>query len=428
MKKTILSVSLIFLFLARAVAAVTDGAETNTAFPAADGADEAKRSTSIIVKKRSEPVQTGGVTLGSFLFIPSITLTEYHDDNIYATETNRRSDEVTAITPNFNLKSRWSRHRLDVNAGMDLTRYADYTSENTNDYWLGLSGRYDFSARQNVFAGLNYSREHEDRASPDAISGDTPTKYDDYRAHLGHSFTTGNHRTRLAYTFNRLDFKDVTSTGGVIDNNDRDRTEQAIGARYSYKYSPVMALYVEGIVDNRQYDITPDYSGNDRNSDGYRYSAGMEYAGQTNRLKIFAGVLGRDYQSAVFNDQSAFDFGLDYVWHISAQSRLMLQGGRSIEETTFNNSSGYLMTNASVSLQIGIQEDKNIVLNAGKSAAAYYEIDRNDDYYDYSLGYNQQLLANLRAGIEFRRTQRNSNVAANDYIINQIFLRVSGVM
>lgn len=411
--------------LAAAASATMD---EDSAFPPESESGAVKHSTAVIVKKRAAPTQEKGIKAGTFLFIPSVALTEYHDDNIYATETNMKNDDITVISPNFKLVSRWDRHKLDFNAGMDLSRYADFTSENTSDYWLGATGRYDFSAHQNVFGGLNFSREHEDRASPDATAGDTPTRYDDYLAHIGHAYTSGNHRSRIAYTVNRLDFNDVTSPVGVIDNNDRDRVEQALGLRYLYTYSAVMALYLEGVADKREYDITPDYNGNDRNSDGYRYSVGMEYAGAENLLKLFIGRLGRDYQSQFFEDQAELDFGLNYSRTLGPASKFVIQSGRSIEETTFNNSSGYLMTNASLALHLGITTGKSIILNAGKSTADYYGIVRTDDYFDYGLGYNQQLLDNLSLSFELRRSERDSNVAGNDFKINQVFLRISGTI
>ena len=418
------------VMLAACIPAVSDvfAQEAESAFPISSDTDLTRRSSVVIVKKRDEQIQSKGIAVGSFLLIPAISLTEYHDDNVYAAETNTHPDYVTVISPTFNLNSQWSKHKLDINAGMDLLRYADLTNENVDDYWAGISGRYDFSAKQNVFGGVNYTRDHEDRASPDAVSGDTPTTFDDYLAHVGHAFVGGRHRTRVAYTVNKLDFQNVTGSSGIIDNSDRDRTEQALGLRYLYKYTPVTALFVEAVVDKRAYDQTPDFAGNDRNSDGYRYSLGMEHVGTTSVLRIFAGSLGRDYQSAVFENQSAFDFGLDYTWNFGAASKLVVHGGRAIEETTFDNSSGYLMTDASVRMQVGISPGKSLNLSAIKSTADYYGIDRTDDYTDYSLGYSQQLLANLLVSLDLRRSKRDSNVAGSDFTINQIILRISGVI
>lgn len=382
----------------------------------------------IVVRKRIKPTQRQGVVVGSFLFVPSLALTEYHDDNVYATETNKKSDSVTVITPNFDLRSRWRKHKLDVNAGMEISRYADLTSENTQDYWFGMSGRYDFSARQNVFGGFNFSREHEDRASPDAAAGDTPTKYDDYTAHIGHAFASGNSHTRIAYTVHRLNFENVTSPSGVIDNSDRDRTEQAIGLRYLHKYSGTMALFVDGVVDKREYNVTPDFSGNDRNSDGYRYSLGFEYIGGASVLKMFAGTLARNYQSSLFENQSAFDFGLNYSWRFTGLSHLSIRSSRHIEETTFDNSSGYLLTNVSARLRLGISPTKAFHVIAATSNADYYGITRNDDYYDYSLGYSENVLKNLQVSFDLRRSERDSNIAGSDFKINQIILRVIGTI
>lgn len=390
--------------------------------------DLTKRNTIVIIRKRSEESASKGVELGSFVFSPSLSLTEFHDDNIYATDTNEQDDFVTVIAPAFNLKSKWNEHRLDFGAGLELARYKDFTDENTEDYWLDVSGRYDFSKKQNVFGGFNYSREHEARTSPDAESGDTPTEYYDTLANFGYAYNSGNHRTRLAYTVNQLDFKNVTTSTGVIDNSDRDRTEQAIGLRYLYKTTQASAIYIEGVADSRDYDHTPDSTGNYRDSDGYQYSLGGEFVGSTTLTKLFIGSLTRDYQSADFEDETEFDFGLYYSWKFAAASKMVVKSGRAIEETTFDNSPGYLMTDSSIRLLFGLGVGKLLTLGAIATTADYYGIDRKDDYYDYSIGYDQQIVDNLQFSIDLNHGERNSSVDSSDYKINQIFLRITGAL
>lgn len=423
---------IIFYLLTSALSlTLSGGAFGQEAEPAAlpgSDIDLAKRKSLVIVRKRAEEAESKGIELGSFLFTPAIAFTEYYDDNIFATETNQQDDFITVITPSFNLKSRWAMHRLEMAAGLEVSRYADLANENTNNYWANVSGQYDFSRQQNVFGGFAYTRDHEDRASPDTEAGDKPTKFDDYLAHLGYAFKTNNHHGRIVYTANQLDYQNVTSSGSVIDNSDRDRTEQALGLRYLYKYSPVTAWFVEGVADRRDYDRTPDFSGNDRNSDGYRYSAGVEYLGPASVTKMFIGALGRNYQSASFEDQTEVDFGLNYAWKFYPAGKLVLKGGRAIEETTFNNSSGYLLTDLSAGVFIEVVPGKTVSFEAMASSADYYEIDRQDDYYDYTLGYTQKIIKNLSLGLDLHRGERDSNVAGEDYTINQVYVRISGVI
>lgn len=387
-----------------------------------------KRKSIIVVRKRADKTDSTGIELGTFTFTPGIAVAEYYDDNIYAAQTDEQDDFITVITPSFNLKSKWDMHRFDFGAGLEVSRYADLTNENTNDYWANVSGQFDFSKRQNIFGGIQYARDHEDRASPDAENGDKPTEFDDYLAHIGYAFNTNNHRTRFVYTANQLDYRNVTSSGGVIDNSDRDRTEQAIGLRYLYKYSAVSALYLEAVADRRDYDRTPDFEGNDRNSDGYRYSTGFEFVGPASVVKMFIGGIGRNYQGAVFEDQSEFDFGVYYAWTFATKSKLVLKGGRAIEETTFDNSSGYLLTDASLGLSFGIGAGKTIGLEAASSMAEYYGIDRQDDYYNYTLGYIQEIIKDLLFSVDLRHSERDSNVAGEDFNINQVYLRISAVI
>ena len=387
-----------------------------------------KRKSIIVVRKRVEEVDTKGIAIGGFVFSPAISLTEYYDDNIYATDVNELDDFVTVITPTFDLKSKWDKHAFDLNAGLEVSRYADYTNENTENYWLNISGRYDFTPGQNMFGGIAFMQDHEDRASPDAEAGDFPTRFDEYNANFGYVGAFGNHYFKLALSGTVLDFMDVTSSSGLIDNDDRDRTEQAIGLRYLYKYSPASAMYIEGVLDQRDYDQVPDNDGNDRNSTGYRYAAGFEWVTVASVTKLFVGGLGRDYDSSAFEDPSETDFGLSYIWKFTSSSSLTLQVKRSIDETTFNNSPGYLMTDGSVTLNFAVGAGKSLSFDVIAATADYYGIQRQDDYFNYAVGYAQQIVDNLTFGVDLHRSERDSDISGEDYTINQVFLRIKGVI
>lgn len=182
--------------------------------------------------QREAPSDAGQeVRLGSFIVGGGLTLSELYDDNIYATESAEVGDYVTIVTPELYLESDWERHRLRVEGGAEIGRYAGNDGEDYEDAWIGADGKYDISKDSKVFGGGRINREHEDRESPDDVNGTEPTTFARVQGHVGVAHKIERTSVRVGVTSERLDFEDVARTGGVINNDDRDRTMYEAGGR-----------------------------------------------------------------------------------------------------------------------------------------------------------------------------------------------------
>lgn len=387
-----------------------------------------KRKTIVIVKKRSDKIEKKGVTLGSFTLSPEITVTEYYDDNVYASQTATKDDLVTMISPNLSLTSNWKEHALVLEAGLEVTRYADLVAENTNDAWINMRGKYQLNKDHDFRLGLAYTRDHEDRASPDTIAGSEPTRFDDTTANLGYTTHQGNHFFKLIFNVSDLDFYDVNSSLGILDNDDRDRSDKTTGLRYLYKYAPGGAVFISGVYDSRDYDQTLDNEGNDRKSEGYRYSLGVELVSPSTVSKFSLGRISRDYQSIAFERVDETNVSLQHQWKFLTSSNLSISVNRSIEETTIDNSSGYLMTDVATDLNFGLSAKNEINLGATLARVDYYGINRIEDYVTYRIGYGHNLFKNLKFSADLQRAERDSSVSGENYTINQLFLRIKAAL
>ena len=387
-----------------------------------------KRKSIVIVRKRTEQAETRGIELENYVFMPNITFTEYYDDNLFATDSNEKSDWITVVTPTFDLKSNWKQHKFNVDAGFEAVRHSERASENTDNAWLNLNGQYDTSKNGRLFAGYSYMRDHEDRGSVDSEAGDEPTEFDDISIDLGYSGNQGSHYFKIALNSRRLDFDDVGSPLGTIAYNDRDRDDDKIGLRYLFKYSATMAFFVDTETDRRDYRQTPDNEGNDRNSDGLSYAVGFEWVSPGTVGRVFVGQLERDYESSAFEDADETDFGLQLRWKISPVTNLIARSSRSIGETTLDNSPGYLLDNLLLRLNVALSEEKALSFGLIGSTADYFAIDREDDYLDLGVEYSQQLFSNLKFEVELHRAERESNIDGEDYNIDQIFFRINAAI
>jgi hypothetical protein len=401
-----------------------------------EGAVEPKPKDATPPSARVEESAPGKLRLGSFIVYPEVRLTEIYDDNIFATRSGEVGDLVSVLTPSIALKSDWKRHRLNFRAGTELSRYANYHSENTSDYWLDMDGRYDLSGNANVFGGLGYSRNHEDRSSPDDVNGTEPVVYFESSAYAGLFRQFDRFSLRAGGTFERLDFRDVPAIGGsIINNDDRDRDVSTGGARLGYRLDSGAEVFGQASVDTRRYAHTPDDNGTDRNSDGYRLAAGVKRSlGDNASGEFFVGWLKQNYVDPAIPDVSVPDFGARVRWQASPKTSVSTNLSRSLEETTLYDStlmkaaSSYIYTRLRLSAEHQLQPRLSVngLLLAGHSD--YQGLNRTDDLYVAGVGLKYRLTKQVYLEADYRFLNRNSTDAAADYYRNQVFLRLRGLL
>jgi len=381
--------------------------------------------------------QPEGYRLGTFLVQPEAALSGVYDSNIFATRSDEIEDGILVFSPGVEVTSDWERHKLDLDLGGAFGRYASHTDEDYDDYWIDADGRYDFSDSSNVFGGLGFSREHEDRGSPeDSAAGDEPTTYQSRRVHAGTSQNRGKAGLRLGGTYEQLDYDDA----GPLSNEDRNREMLGAGARLSYELHPQYSLYGQGVWDGRIYDERYDDYGFERDSHGYRAGAGVQ-ATFSNRLRgdAYLGYLRQEYEDPRFSTVNELDFAGSLRFRATARTTLSMELDRSLEETTLPDSSGYLYTSLSSSVHYRLTPRMNVNAGLAVAAADYNDVDRTDEYYSARFGMRYYLTPRWYLGGEYRVYVRNSDVreeidnAASmqdleDYGRNQFFLTLGTLL
>ena len=388
-----------------------------------------------------------GHELGSFKVQPQLNIFYGHDDNIFAEHDNERSDDIYGITGSLNLKSDWKKHKLDLKLGMESGRYDEYNDEDYNDYLLAADGRYDINKDTNFFGGLAFSKEHEDRGSPDDQFGDEPTTYTSAQAHAGASKKWGQLSLRLGGTYEALNFDDVGLLQGLdLNNDDRDRDLFGFGARLSYKLSPRLQPFLQAVIDDRQYDSQVDDNGYERDSDGYRFNVGLE--GRLTQLisgAAYVGFIRQEYDDNRFDDVNEMDIGGNLKWQLSSHSQVNAYLKRTVEETSRAGSSGYLMTTAGINLEQRLSKNGTLTAHLMLGEEDYQDVSVSDDIMDVGIGYLHYLTKNTYVGASYRFTGRDSSEnrlgnqfgdAANpanrqdykDYYSNAVFFSVGALL
>jgi len=398
-----------------------------SAFPVEPPAPQADAAASA-----SSAPKKPGYHIGGFRIRPSVSLTQQHQSNVFAASDNELADQVTLVSPRLKIDSTWDRHSLRLQAGAELARHWQYAGEDYLDYQASAEGRYQLGPAADLFGGLGLSGEHEGRDSPDAASASRePTQFRTHNAHAGIKIRFGDNNLRLGGTFESLDFDNQRGGGMPLINDDRDRDLYGLGLRLGHAVEQHTELFVQAQYDQRDYRLSSDGAGFNRDSQGYRAAIGVKTGTSSGSSgEAYLGMLQQDYRDPAFASVNAIDFGARLNIAAAKNTRLKAELLRSLDETTDSDSPGYLGSTLNASLETRITPRLIPHLKAGYSHARYLHSGRKDHTWSaegavkYYLTRNSHLLAGIA------HVSRDSNDAnllsdSNDYRNTTLFLTFS---
>lgn len=373
--------------------------------------------------RQSPEVGGPGFTLGSFTVYPELQAGLFYDNNIYDTRTGKVADKVGSISPRIALKSNWARNALYAEAGSDLTGYLTKGRENTADWHTLIEGRIDLGNSTRILLGASALMEHEDRASPDAVEGLTPTPYWEQNGYAGVVRRFGDFSVRAGAAVERMTFGNVEAAHGPIDNQDRDRNRYTFGLSVRDESQPGLRPFIEALGDLRRYNHSPDDFGYERNSDGYRVSMGALFRiSPALSGEASLGLMQRNYADPRFKTILTPAADADIRWQAAENTAAVLFLDRSIEETTLSGSSAYIYTLTGGRVEQTLSPDLAGFVRAAFAHSQFQQSSRWDNEADISVGVRYYLTSLLYIGADYRYTQRVSGDSTMNFSRHQAYL------
>ena len=372
-----------------------------------------------------------GVPAGAVTVFPEASVTGTFNDNIYATDTNTESDFITTLAARVSAVSTWSRHALNLRAGLAQYLYNDNDDEDRLDWDVGGDGRIDITRDTNVTAGLSYAELSEDRGAPNAIGlASEPTEYSLLAANAALNHRFNRVTSRIGATYSDFDYDTVPLTGGGVLNQDfRDREEYTQLLRLGYDVSPDTNVYVQGTLNQREYDQKPPVVALNRDSDGYAVVAGADFR-LTNLAQggVYAGYQSQDYADPTLPEIDGVAFGANVDWFVTPLTTVRFEAGSAIEETIAAGASGY--TDNSAGLRIDHELMRNVIVGGAISFANqdYEGIARDDDVTRAGLSVDYLLNRNFSLRLGYDYADRDSSVAGLDYSRNEVGLTLKAAL
>lgn len=384
------------------------------------------RDRSVSVRQRPHPgYEAMGVPLGAFTAFPKVAVGVERNDNIYGASINEVSDVIWRVQPEVVLVSNWSRHLLQAYARASSTRYADFGSEDADDYTIGANGRLDITRRSSVSAGSQYAKISEPRTSSSSpVASANPIEYDQTTSYLagGREFNRLKLSARIDHS--KYDYQDGrTRAGANVEQDDRDRTNTSVMARADYAVSPATALFLQVSRNKRDYRLGRPAVVLIRDSDGVEALAGANFEiGAVMRGEVGLGYISQSYDDPAFNEISGLGARAEVEWFPTEITTVTINGSRTVEDSGIVGSSGYLSSN--LGGQIDHELMRNVLLTATLSYGKdeYEGVDRSDKRLNAGLSatYLLNRHVGLTAGYSYFDQKSDGRGAGRDFKVNKV--------
>ena len=308
--------------------------------------------------------QPKGIELGQFLLLPDVSVGESYNTNIYAAQSDPRGDFITRVAPTFKLRSRFKQHMLNFSGDFEQLFYEANEDDNQFNVKLATDGRYDIGSNSEINAGIAGFRQHEDRASPDAVNGQEPTPYNGLDGRLNGKTVAGRWVLTLGGEHHTYDYESVSTAAGTeISNDGRDRSENEVTGRAAYELFPGYFALAEGSTNWRDYRKSVNAGGVDRSSNGYAGEMGVGVdLSRLIRGDFLVGYFAQDYESPQLQDPSGVSLQSVFNWTPSRLTLVVASLKREVVETT--NATASSIVRNGTSLMVRHELQRNIILSA----------------------------------------------------------------
>jgi hypothetical protein len=367
-----------------------------------------------------DPFAPLGVRAGAFILKPAIEVSSGYDSNPGRIQDGSGS-RTTVVAPELQIKSDWSRHEVSANLKGNYSWYHDLPSFNRPMVDLKANGRLDISSHTHADFEGRFVHTTDTPGNPNNPTDiATPPAYNKYGASAGATHRFNRVELTAKGDADRLVYSDASLNDGTpLSLADRNYNQYGGTLRGSYEMLPGVKPFVEGGMDTRVHDLTTDYSGVQRDSDGRSIKVGTTFE-LTRKLtgEASVGYLTRSYKDPTLSDLKGMTADASLVWAATPLTTATLTAKSTVDETTITGVSGILKQDAGVQIDHSFRRWLIGTAKFGYGIDDYQGDGRKDQRYTASAALTYKLTRELQLKGEFRREWLTSNVPGQDYTAN----------
>ncbi len=367
-------------------------------------------------KPDDKPFDPVGIWLGDLKLTPYVEEDGGWASNPDQTAGAHRGSAFETTEVGAALQSDWSRSELRGEIKGAYTDYFDDPNANTPTGSGTLDGRYDVSRDLSFDAEGRFAVSEQTLSSLGLGSGSGTTAHplvSTLGATLGGAQKFGDLTLALHATFDRTVYQSV----GGDDLASDDFDDWGLRGRVSYRLTDAVSPFVEVGADTRRYDSQVDYSGYDRNSDGWTAVAGATLA----FTRQLTGEASFGYGARAYDDPRLENFGgplLDasLAWSATPLTTVTAKAQTTLGDAVVAGASGALSRTFSLDVAHELTHAFTLGATASWTGADYVGIPQRDSTASYGLRAEYHLSRALALKASASRQIYNSTVANSNYV------------
>ncbi len=370
-----------------------------------------------------DPYAALGIRAGSFLLFPEVTTDTVYTDNVFQSAVVKEGDWSVELAPSLAIRSDWSRHSLEFTTRALRSYHDRFQTEEDKTFSAGVAGQFDIRHRTNLVADANYTEYLEDRSSNDLPTGTVERpkiRNRDVSLEGNHAFNRVS--LTLRGEIEEEAYGESILIDGTVENNaDRDFTERRLTGRVAYEFRPDVAAFIETSVNEREFDEEVNRNGRLNSSKGYDMQGGLSFQ-LTGKLtgEVSAGYAIQKPDDTLLEDLDGLIVNAALEWQVTGLTTLQFDASSDIDESIDADSTGSLVTAATVSVEH--RPRRHIVL--GASLGYEHDEDSGAGKLDqtWQLGLTGEYFISrsvaLTAGYDYEKNIEDDS--ADNYSVNEV--------
>jgi hypothetical protein len=369
-----------------------------------------------------KPFDPIGVRVGDLKLTPYIEEDSGWASNPGLTAGPQRGSAFETTEAGVALQSDWSRSDLHGQLKGAYTDYFDDSNANSPTASGTLDGRYDASRDLSFDAEGRFAVSEQTLTSLGLGSGTGSTTHalvSTYGATLGGAQKFGDLTLALHATLDRTTY----ANAGTDDLASDDFNDWGLRGRVSYRLSEAVSPFVELGVDTRRYDSAIDYSGYDRNSDGWQAVAGATLA----FTRQLTGEASFGYGARAYVDPRLQNFGgpvidASLIWLATPLTTVTAKAQTTLGDSVAAGASGVLTRAYSLDVAHELTRAFTLGATASWSGETYVGVTQRDSTATYGLRAEYHVSRDLALKASASRQIYDSDVANSNYVADVFML------
>lgn len=349
----------------------------------------------------------GNIHIGQLKINPYVSLSETFSDNIFYTSTDTKRDAVTTTTPGVRLTLPFRIHQANLEYYSVFTRYDKYTEENTTDYHGNAAVDLHFGKLLGLKLSDQYVKGHEPR-------GASATGFIEiYKTNTA----TVSASYRLA-DLSKLQIDYSPTIWRFETSNFRNRDEGLVSGYVYYNFLPKTSVFLE--YDRKNVVYSQKTLELDSTESGILAGLAWEISARSKGM-IKGGAVRKDYRHSAKKDFEGLALSADVRHEFTANTAVLLNGQRKVNETSLPGSRYFTTTGAYAELTRKIRRKLAGFVKGSLGEDKYSDVVPPDTTVrvDRSAmtggGLRYTMKDWLAFGLEYSNRTRHSNITVNNY-------------